>query len=147
MRLSIKRFHTMPSATLGLLFLDGVFFCFTLEDTAREVKVHGETRIPAGRYTIGLRDCGGMLEKYKAKFGDSHRGMLWVKDVPGFEYVYIHIGNTQADTQGCILLGNGATINPPQLMDSTSAYKGLYPLVYAAISSGEAVTLEVSDAA
>jgi hypothetical protein len=71
--------------------------------------------------------------------------MLWVNDVPGFEYVYLHIGNTEADTEGCILIGNGCVRRPPSLLDSTSAYKKLYPMVYQAIENGKTVTIEVLD--
>ena len=145
MRLRVERFLTTSEATLGLLFVDETFFCFTLEDTFREVKVKGKTRIPSGRYKIELRKEGGMLEKYKQKFGEDHKGMLWLRNVTDFEFVYLHVGNSDADTEGCILLGEGCTRKPPSLSDSTMAYKRLYPMVYQAIEKGGEVLIEVLD--
>jgi hypothetical protein len=72
----------------------------------RDVKVKGETRIPAGRYQVTLRTEGGFHSKYSEKYGEMHKGMLWVRDVPGFEYILIHTGNTDEHTAGCLLVGN-----------------------------------------
>ena len=124
--------------------MDGTFFCFTLEDTRREIKIPGKTRIPAGEYAIGLRTEGAMLVGYKQRFGIKHRGMIWVRDVNGFEFVYLHVGNSADDTQGCILVGDGATREPQTLVDSASAYRRLYPAIYHALDNGEPVTLRVS---
>jgi len=57
--LSLQRFHDSGQSTLGLLSVNDQFLCFTLEDEGREIKVKGETRIPAGRYQIKLRAEGG----------------------------------------------------------------------------------------
>ena len=91
MKLEVQRFSSKSSSTLGILFdvtTTPEFLCYTLEDEFREVKVSGETRIPAGTYNITLRTEGGFNQRYNEKFGsDFNKGMLWVRDVPGFEYI------------------------------------------------------------
>ena len=75
---------------------------FTLEDDYDDVKVKGHTRIPAGEYEIILRKAGTIYEKYVKRFGSIMKGMPWLQNVPNYEYVYIHCGNTEKDTSGCI---------------------------------------------
>ena len=67
-----------------------------------------ENRIPAGIYDVRLRKIGGFDGRYKKKFAGFHRGMLHIQDVPNFKYVLIHIGNTDKNTAGCLLVGAGA---------------------------------------
>ena len=92
--------------TIGLLFIGGKFACFILEDEEREEKVPGETRVPAGLYKMELRTEGGMHRKYAERYGKKHKGMLWLRDVPDFKWIYIHIGNKNEHTDGCLLPGN-----------------------------------------
>ena len=111
MKLEVIRYHTSDDYTLGML-LDVTegrkFLCYTLEDEYREEKVMHETRIPDGTYKITLRKVGGFHGRYEKKYGDMHKGMLWVRDVPGFEYILIHTGNTDEHTSGCLLVGNSS---------------------------------------
>jgi len=107
MKLEVIRFSSQSDSTLGLLFdvTDGrKFLCFTIEDEARETKVKGETRIPAGTYKLKLRKEGGYHNRYVSKFGAMHKGMIHVQDVPGFTYILWHTGNTDDHTDGCLLL-------------------------------------------
>jgi hypothetical protein len=76
-----------------------------------------------------------------------HKGMLWLRDVPGFEWVYIHIGNTDDDTEGCILVGETIDYESGFMGRSVKAYRYIYPLIATAIEIGEAVTLEIEDIA
>src|SRR5688500_19899161 len=98
MKLTVLRFYDNGKSTSGLLFIDGKFECYTLEDEHRDVKLKGETRIPCRQYDLGLRTEGGHHEKYSKKFPKDHVGMLHVLDVPNFQYILIHIGNTEGDT-------------------------------------------------
>ena len=148
MKLDVYRYSDNGESTLGLLFIDGKFECYTLEDEYRTVKVFGETRIPSGSYTIKLRTEGGHHERYKHKFTSIHKGMLWLQDVPNFEYVYIHIGNTDEDTDACILVGespNGADYSEARVLNSANNYKRLYYLIMEAINAGERVWFEIKD--
>lgn len=142
MELKVLRYNSESDYTDGLLFIDENFECYTLEDEGRTVKVYGETRIPDGTYEIGLRAEGGFHNKYLNKFKNSfHKGMLQVKDVPGFEYILIHIGNTDEDTAGCLLVGSTADKDKNFIGGSTSAYKQMYSKVIKALESGEKVTI------
>ena len=115
------------------------------EDEHRVAKVRGETRIPAGRYQIELRTTGGMHSRYLTRFGSSwHRGMLWLRNVPGFSFIYIHIGNTDDDTEGCIVVGEGRDEVSRSVRQSTNAYRQLYPRIASAIAR-EGVWITVRD--
>ncbi len=148
MNLELVRFGYGLDSTLGRLLVDGDFQCFTLEDERREVKVFGETCIPSGRYEILLRAEGGMTQRYADRFPELHRGMLWLQDVTDFEFVYIHIGNTEAHTDGCPLVGQVPVCLPDgefKVARSAAAYVPLYRKIIASIESGERVFIHVSE--
>lgn len=104
MELTLKRVRFGDYITTGQLYVNGVYFCFTLEDKVREPakgyksvdewKVKGETAIPYGLYKVVLEDS--------PKFGSETMTLV---DVPGFNKIRIHSGNTQNDTEGCIIVG------------------------------------------
>lgn len=148
MKLQVLRYDSNRDETFGLLhdvtFPDRrLFLAYTLEDEFRTAKVFGETRIPAGTYKITLRKEGGHHERYSRKFAAIHEGMLWIQDVPGFEWILIHIGNTDDDTAGCLLVGSG--VAGATISDSTKAYKRVYQHVLAALKAGEEVEIEYVD--
>lgn len=150
MHLTLTRFLSDAEATLGVLRLDDTPFCFTLEDEHREEKVAAETRIPAGTYRIGVRHESPMVTRYKKRF-PWHMGMLHLLMVPGFQWIYIHIGNFEKDTAGCILVAQKARVmagRKPRftLQDSTAAYEALYKQVYAEAEMLQlAITIEDKD--
>jgi hypothetical protein len=138
MRILVNRITSDSEATLSTISIDDKFECFGLEDEYREEKVAGETRIPAGTYQVGVRAEGGFHNRYSAKYPDFHRGMLQVLDVPNFEYILIHVGNTDADTAGCLLVGdNATTAGRITIPSSGSAYKSIYPKLIDAAEAGE----------
>lgn len=148
MKLEVLRFNSSDDFTTGLLFdvTDNVrsFLCYTLEDEARTEKKWGETRIPAGTYKLTLRSEGGFHTRYLAKFGaDFHKGMIYVNEVPNFEYILWHIGNDDDDTAGCLLVGKTSQDN--FIGSSTAAYKEIYPPIKDAILSGEEVSVKYID--
>jgi hypothetical protein len=152
MKLEVQRFSSESNSTLGILFDvtdKPKFLCYTLEDEFREIKVNGETRIPAGTYNITLRTKGGFNQRYTEKFGsDFNKGMLWVRDVPGFEYILIHIGNDDDDSEGCLLVGDSQNQNITKkgfIGSSTDAYKRIYPPIADALERGENVTITYID--
>jgi len=121
------------------------FLAYTLEDEYRDEKKYGETRIPNGTYKIGLRKEGGYNSKYSKRFADFHIGMLHVLDVPNFEYILIHCGNTDEHTAGCLLVGDSQENNQITkdgfIGKSTQAYRRIYPRIAEAIECGEQVTI------
>lgn len=131
MKLIVYRAWSNDNETLGVLSIDGVEQCFILEDQYQDKKIAGETRIPSGTYKIGLREEGKLNVKYKKRFPDTHKGMLHIENIPNFKYVYIHIGNTDDDTLGCLLTGRQAEIKKGEvtILNSTAAYKELYEKV------------------
>ena len=116
MKYEVLRISSGKDSTSGLLFeIDRgkrTFLAYTLEDEQRDVKVWGETRIPAGTYKLKLRTEGGFHNRYLSKYSaDFHKCMIWVQDVPGFEYILWHTGNTDEHTAGCLILGNLSLIH------------------------------------
>jgi len=144
MQLTLKRFKDNKDATIGTLEIDGTPMCFTLEDAYQEEKIYGKTRIPMGHYEIKLRNEGGMTQKYAQRY-DFHKGMLWLQNVFDFEWVYIHTGNDEDHTDGCILVGNSANLENTTVGSSRNAYTELYPIVASAIENGIKVTIQVID--
>lgn len=132
MTLTIMRENSAHGATHGVLFVDGCFECFTLEDEVRDAKIPGVTAIPAGTYSVALT--------HSPRFG---RVLPLVQRVPGFEGVRIHAGNTAGDTHGCVLVGRTrgtATIGESalalsRLMTKLEQPKGPIALVIASVSS------------
>lgn len=147
MIISVDRFTSDNESTLSMISIDKMFECFGLEDEYREVKVQGETRIPSGEYKVTLRNEGGMTKRYKEKYPDLHRGMLWLRDVPNFTYVYIHVGNMDDHTEGCILTGGGcdARQNAMKTTSSSLAYKALYSKVVDAAEAGNLTCVVTGD--
>jgi hypothetical protein len=94
MKLLIKRLHRTENSTIGELFVDGKFECYTLEDKERDVKIKGETAISKGTYNVTITQSN----RFK-------RLLPLLANVPNFEGVRIHSGNTNHDSEGCILVG------------------------------------------
>jgi hypothetical protein len=131
MFLKLKRFSGADESTLGLIFVGGRFFCYSLEDQWNVPKIPGESRIPTGRYQIILRPDGSMHKRYTDRF-EFHKGMLWLQDVPEFTFIYIHTGNNDDHSEGCILTGDGQVQNITergQVTSSVAAYTRLYKVI------------------
>ena len=141
MELRLKRIARRDTYTIGHLYIDGQLFCDTIEDTDRGLqqnlplsvnqarKRKGITCIPVGRYqvTLGVKSPRfSQVAQYKACNGYLPR----LLNVPAFEGVLIHIGNTARDTDGCILVGRN-TIKG-QVTNSTDTFWRLYERLQAA---------------
>ena len=145
MLITVNRFTSDNDATLSMISIDGVFECFGLEDEHRIDKVPGETRIPRGFYSIKLRTVGGFHANYSRRFSGMHEGMLQVMDVPNFSNILIHVGNTDNDTAGCLLVGCSAnTLLKMGVGSSVKAYKRLYSKVIEAAKAND-LTIEYWD--
>ena len=96
MLIEVKRFEFKDTHTVGKMYVDGIYECYTLEDAIRNgTKVLGKTAIPIGEYKL-IIDASVRFKQ----------DMPHILDVPDFTGVRIHSGNTSADTDGCILLGS-----------------------------------------
>jgi hypothetical protein len=136
MKLLVVRESNQNGPTLGKLFVDNVYFCETLEDQDRQLetkgesaKVEGETCIPRGEYRV--------LIDFSHRFRCE---MMHVMDVPYFEGIRIHAGNTKEDTHGCLLLGSARSEST--VLNSRYTVKRLFDLVDSALGVGEDVTIE-----
>lgn len=140
MKITVLRQPSAQSSTVGKLSVDGVFACYTMEDQIREVpgqpvdawKIKGETAIPAGRYVVTLEDS--------PHFGPA---TLTINQVPGYECIRMHAGNTSADTEGCLLLGMAATDHTLVGGTSRPAVTLVKGMVQTALNAGEPVTIEI----
>lgn len=135
MELALHRVTKKDTYTIGYLYIDGEYFCDTLEDRDRglrdsmteeeiaALKVRGKTAIPTGEYRVTLDVVSPKFSKKKAyQFcGGRLPRLLGVR---GFDGILIHIGNTADDTDGCILVGKNESIGA--VVNSTSTFKTLY---------------------
>ena len=146
MKLTVVRTQFGTDATNGLLFIDGLFECYTLEDQYQSVKVMHETCIPEGTYDIKFRKEGGFHAKYSERYKNAHYGMLHVQDVPNFTYILIHTGNTDEHTSGCLIVGEtqqDLEISKDGFIGSSVvAYKKMYAKVATQLLQGKKVTIE-----
>jgi hypothetical protein len=124
MELNVKRTDLSENSTIGELSVDGQFECYTLEDKVRPVKIKGVTAIPAGRYEV--------IINYSQRF---NRQLPLLMNVPDFEGVRIHPGNTAADTEGCILVGQ--TKGEGFVGQSRLAFEQLFNKLQAASVTGK----------
>jgi hypothetical protein len=149
MKLRLYRISSQADSTSGILYINDEFACYTLEDEQRKVKVKAETAIPLGIYEIQFRTVGGFHAKYSSRFKAFHKGMLELQDVPNFQYILIHCGNTDEHTAGCILVGdsqeNNMLMKDGFIGKSTQAYTRVYPMIAGALQRNEKVTIEIID--
>lgn len=137
MKLFLSRDTFTNSSTGGVLAINDEFFCYTLEDKDRQLETHpnakvfGQTAIPRGVYTVTI----DFSPKYQ-------KNMPHVLGVPGFQGIRIHPGNTDADTEGCILLGQKRAYNT--VLESKLAFDKFYPILLSAVNSNEHVELTIA---
>ena len=146
MKLQVIRTQFGTDATNGLLFINGIFECYTLEDQYQAVKVMHETCIPDGTYDIKFRKTGGFHAKYTERYKNAHHGMLHIQDVPNFTYILIHTGNTDEHTSGCLIVGEtqqDLEVSKDGFIGSSAvAYKKMYAKVAGQLLQGKDVTIE-----
>jgi hypothetical protein len=144
---TVLRYLDDGQTSLGLLFLKNRFFAYTLEDTFREDKVAGQTRVPAGTYQLKFNPTLTPLTKNYQKRFPWFTYHLEIEDIKGFDNVYVHIGNTHQDTQGCILIADGVTTTSPEKMitDSRRAFQRFYQKISALLQVGEKVSIRILD--
>lgn len=140
MKLTLKRIALRPTYTIGKLYIDDVYFCDTIEDTVRDLnkngkfdngekKVHSKTAIPYGTYEIKWT-YSPRFKKYTPQ----------LMNVPSFEGIRIHAGNTSADTEGCLILGKNKQVG--KVLNSRVIISKFYPIIKEACSNGK-VTIEI----
>jgi hypothetical protein len=129
MELQVKRTDFSEESTIGELWVNGGFECYTLEDKVRPVKIAGKTAIPSGRYEV--------IINFSQRF---QKQLPLLLNVPNYEGVRIHSGNTAANTEGCILVGETKTEN--FVGESRWAFNRLFEKLKAA-SETEKIFMEI----
>lgn len=148
--IKLERYSLGEEDILGKLIIGDQLVCYTLEDKLRDEKVKGETCIPLGEYEITLRNLGAMNDTYQRRYSTMHKGMLWLRNIPKFEYILIHIGNTSADTKGCILVGTkpeneSNTQMRRAISGSNAAYQKVYPIIAEHLSKGGKAIIRITN--
>ena len=136
MNILLKRIAKKETYTIGKLYIDGVYFCDTIEDKDRGLnqtmsindikkkKIYGETAIPTGSYSLVI--------DYSNRF---KRRMAHILNVPGYEGIRIHTGNTANDSLGCIIVGKNKAIG--KVLESKLTYNRLFPILEKAYKEGK----------
>jgi hypothetical protein len=144
MELKLKRRFFGAGYTIGSLYIDGEYFCDTLEDTdrglsqamppekIRRIKVVHETAIPTGVYKV-------IVNLSPAK----RRMLPRLLDVPGFSGILIHKGNTKNDSSGCILVGENKVKR--KVINSTPYEKRLVEILTKAQEQGKEISIEIAN--
>ena len=152
MLLTLIRHTFNKECTIGTLYVDGVLFCNTLEDCSnttyykmsekliKEAKIKGATSIPAGCYII---DLGTVSPKFKDRqaYKNINGKLPRLLNVPAFNGILIHIGNSDKDTEGCILVGD--VIGKNSVLQSTAAFNRLYEVLREAADRGEEIKIAI----
>ena len=135
MELELKRIARRETYTIGRLYIDGEYFCDTIEDRDRGLKqdaplaanrakkVKGLTAIPTGRYQVTLGVQSPKF-KYKKQYSFCNGYLPRLLNVPAFDGILIHIGNTAADSEGCIIVGKNTKVG--MVTSSTVTFWKLY---------------------
>lgn len=157
MEILLNRIARKSTYTIGRLFIDGKRFCDTVEDKDRDLnhngrfdngeeKVYAQTAIPNGRYRVTLKIQSPKFSKrteYNWWKPDGKYGMLpRLLNVPHFDGILIHAGNSARSSAGCIIVGGNTIVG--QVTNSMNTCKRLYPLLWEAeIKKGEEIWITV----
>ena len=154
MEVTVFRFADNGNTSLSSFYIDGKFMAFGVEDEKRAIKVNGQTRIPSGKYDLVLRAEGGFHNRYSKSFKDIHKGMLCITNAPDykliadgmeFQYVLIHLGNTEKNTDACYLPNTSLDSSKFIGYESKKAYELIYPILANHLDSGGKVNINFVD--
>ena len=152
MEVKVKRIARRDNYTIGKMYVNGEYVCDTLEDTDRGLtskmsvaqisgmKVHGETAIPTGRYLVDMKTVSPRFDgrpQYQFCKGRLPR----LCNVPAYQGVLVHCGNTANDTEGCILVGLNKAVG--QVLNSTATFRKVYAMLKAADERCEQIWITI----
>lgn len=152
MELKLVRQYPKSEYTIGNLYINGEWFCNTIEDKDRglmqgmslelinKLKVYSETAIPFGRYRVTLDVQSPKFSTYK-KYEFCKGYLPRLVDVPGFSGILIHIGNKATQSAGCILVG--VNREKGKVLDSEKTFKALYKILDEANQKGEEIWISI----
>lgn len=151
MKLLLNRIARKETYTIGRLYINGKYYCDTIEDRDRDLnrngrfdngekKVYSETAIPNGTYRITMKVQSPKFSSYP-QYARCKGYLPRLLDVPSFDGVLIHIGNTAGDSAGCILVGKNTVVG--KVLDSKATFWPLYDTLKAASDRGETIEITV----
>lgn len=152
MELTLDRKYRKENYSIGKLYINGQYFCDTCEDKDRDLyqgmeaewikekKVYGETAIPFGRYRISMRRKSPKYSQ-KKQYEKCEGYVPYLRDVPGFSGILIHIGNYAKDSCGCILVGENKVKGG--VVNSTLWFWKLYDILKEADERGEEIWITI----
>ena len=153
MKLKVERRWPKVTYTIGRLYIDGIYYCNTLEDYDRGLrqsdplrdiqrrKIAGETAIPKGTYEVAMNVTSPKYAGVAWYYNFCRGKMPRLKDVPGFDGILIHPGTSALDTKGCILVGKNTKVG--KLTDSRACFMEIYKQMKEAADHGEKITIEI----
>ena len=153
MKVKVERRWPKVTYTIGRLYIDGIYYCNTLEDhdrglkqsdplpTIQKRKVAGETAIPKGVYEVTLNVTSPKYAGVAWYYNFCRGKMPRLKDVPGFDGILIHPGTDALDTKGCILVGKNTKVG--KLTESRASFQEIYKQMKEAADQGEKITIEI----
>lgn len=163
-KLLIDRYNKAKDWTISRFYEDGTQTGYSVEDEVRYgPKIHGETAIPAGTYDVITRispkfsntflwsDSKKLLiaatdkVKYSTITDFKPHELFWIQNVPGFQYILIHWGNTDDDSDGCIIVGSSLGVIKGQeaVVSSRTFYKQMYNRIYPRYKNGEKISITI----
>ena len=153
MRIKVERRWPKATYTIGRLYIDGIFYCNTLEDRDRGLKqtdpltyiqarkIAGETAIPKGTYGVAMNATSPKYAAVAWYWQFCQGKMPRLLAVPGFDGILMHPGSDALSTRGCILVGKNTKVG--KLTDSKACFKEVYKLMKEAADRGEQITIEI----
>lgn len=153
MNILVKRIAKKNTYTIGKLYIDNVYYCDTIEDTDRGLtqkmsvaeiakkKIKHLTAIPSGTYSVTLKQRSPKYSQKPTFVKYCNAYMPRLLNIPGYEGVLIHTGNTAEDSSGCIVVGYNKVVG--KVINSMDAFKKIYPILKAASDKGEQITITI----
>ena len=154
MKLQLKRIYNCKNYCIGHIYVDGQYVCDCIEDTDRmldqsmplakikSIKVKSETAIPTGTYKI-LMNIVSPKFSLKQYYMDVCKGKVpRLANVPGWEGILIHVGNTEKNSAGCLIVGKNLVKG--HVLQSKQCFEQLYSILYAAYIKGEEITITIT---
>lgn len=153
MNILVTRIAKKSNYTIGKLYIDDKYYCDTIEDKDRNLnnamsskeikktKVNNKTAIPTGTYDVTLKTKSPKYSKSQTFVKYCNAYMPRILNVPGFDGILLHTGNTAEDSSGCIILGYNKQIG--KVVNSMDAFKKVYPILKKASDEGQRISITI----
>ena len=147
MQITLRRIAVSDEVTIGILYIEGKYECWTLEEHVKTKKVNAKFRIPAESYILQPYETGPMYAQYKHRWPAWHQGMIQLKDVPDFKFlVLFHAGNKDDAGVGGIIVGRQVSLTgKAAILESRLAYGEFYTKIADSLYAGDCKLTVIDD--